>query len=161
MIVDWIYNKPTSLWEETIWASASTTQASVAHQDRTGALVDTVGTAWARWLPEFRNRAPLRPSRAARWTLSTDGHRLTLRNLEGRSSNHKSVPVCGTRRCARRINCSALRYGVCVIALPLFDSVKVKPPVATDAKARQVSFSEHPVNCGPMDVQVFGQFSDG
>jgi hypothetical protein len=48
-----------------------------------------------------------------------------------------------------------------VIALPLFDSVKVKPPVAANAKARQVSFSEHAVNGGPMDVQIFGQFRDG
>ena len=85
-------------------------------------------------------------------------------NLEGRVSNHKSVPVYGRRRCAgivRRINDSTFPYGVRVIALPLFDSVKVKPPVAANAKARQVSFSEHAVNGGPMDVQIFGQFRDG
>lgn len=104
---------------------------------------------------------PLRPSRAARWTLSTEGQKLTSRNLEGRVSNHKSVPLYGTRRCARRINGSAFRYGVRVIALPLFDSVKAKPPVAANAKARQFSFSEQPVNCGPMNVQIFGQFRNG
>src|ERR1700687_2019921 len=48
-----------------------------------------------------------------------------------------------------------------VIALPLFDCVEVKPPLAADAKPRQFSFSEQPVNGGPMDVQIFGQFGDG
>jgi hypothetical protein len=104
---------------------------------------------------------PLRPSRTARWTLSTEEQRLTSRSLEGWGSNHKSVPVYGRRRCARRINVSAFRYGVRVIALPLFDSVKAKPPVAANAKARQFSFSEQPVNCSSMNVQIFGQFRDG
>ena len=103
----------------------------------------------------------LRPSRAARSTLSMKWQRLTLRNLEGRVPNHKSVPLYGTRRCARRINTSNFRYGLRIIAQPLFDGIKAEPPVAANAEARQFSFSEHPVNCGPMDAQIFGQFRDG
>jgi hypothetical protein len=131
------------------------------HADRTGVAADTVGVHGAMVPGVSQPGDPLRPSRAARWTLSTEGQGLISRNLEGRVSKHKSVPVYRRRKCARRINDSTFPYGVRVIALPLFDSLKVKPPVAANAKARQVSFSEHAVNGGPMDVQIFGQFRDG
>ena len=134
---------------------------SSSHADGIETVADTVGVHGAMVPGVSQPGDPLRPSRAARWTLSPEGQGLTPRNLEGRSSNHKSVPVYGRLRCARRINGSAFRYGVRVIALPLFDNVKVEPPVAANAKARQVSFSEHPVNCGPVDAQIFGQFRDG
>jgi hypothetical protein len=50
------------------------------------------------------------------------------------------------------------RIGLHLIALPLFDCIDVKPPVTTDAKPRQFAFPEQPINCGFVDVQIFGQF---
>ena len=104
--------------------------------------------------------APLRPSRAARWTLSTEGQGLPLRNFEGRVSDCKSGSICKTRTCARRINASRF-YGLRVIAQPLFDCVDTKPPVVANAKPRQFSLSEQPVNCGFMNVEIFRQVRDG
>lgn len=46
------------------------------------------------------------------------------------------------------------------ITLPLLDCLDAEPPVATNAKSRQPSLSEHPINCGPADAQIFGQFGD-
>jgi hypothetical protein len=115
----------------------------------------------ARWPPEFRNRGSSKAVARGPMDAFCGGQRLKFRNLEGRVSTHRSVPVYGSRRCARRINGSTFRYGIRVIALPLFDSVKAKPPVPANAKARQFSLSEQPVNGGPMDVQIFGQFRDG
>jgi hypothetical protein len=50
------------------------------------------------------------------------------------------------------------RIGLHLIALPLFDCIDVKPPVTTDAKPRQFAFPEQPINCGFVDLQIFGQF---
>jgi hypothetical protein len=43
---------------------------------------------------------------------------------------------------------------------PLVDRLDAEPPVATYAKSRQLPLSEHPINCGLVDAQIFGQFGD-
>jgi len=48
-----------------------------------------------------------------------------------------------------------------LIALPPFDRLEAEPPVAANPEARQFTLPEHPIDCRPMNLKIFGQFRDG
>jgi hypothetical protein len=84
--------------------------------------------------------------------------------LHQRSSKAGQYHRADHRRASRLIVILLPDVAFHLIALPLFDCVDVKAPIASDtshAKPRQFSFPERPVNRALMDVQVFGQFGDG
>jgi hypothetical protein len=48
-----------------------------------------------------------------------------------------------------------------LIALPLLNRFEAETPVATNAETRQFALPEHPIDRGPMNLQIFGQFGYG
>jgi hypothetical protein len=95
-----------------------------------------------------------------RGPINSSEKRLEKRGLDRPASRSEILGGHGARTSANKLVNPGSSLFPLSIALPSLDCLDAEPPVATNAKSRQPSLSEHPIDCGLVDAQIFGQFGD-